>query len=305
MSTVVLTGASSFSGTWFARQLSARGHRVVAPLARPMTAYEGIREQRVRMLADIVDVLEGAPMGSPALLRGLSRLDQIDAVLWHHAVVGSYLSREYPLGDAISSAICGIAEMASILKARGCSTSVITHSVFESDQGIPSAAPPIGLYGVAKRAVCEAIALEMAQAGIASHHFVVCNPVGPLEEPRFVSYLVSQWKEGRVATLRAPHWIRDNVPIELLSIAYADFLDHVFDSTEMSLTPSWWAESNWDWAQRVGREVAPRLGLTPRLDRDELRDETQPTVRIGKDRHTPPQAWDEASFWDRYAEYYA
>ena len=65
---VLLTGASSFTGFWFARALVAAGHRVIAPLRGRVDGYEGVRGERVRRLAGLVTVIEGCPFGSAAFL---------------------------------------------------------------------------------------------------------------------------------------------------------------------------------------------------------------------------------------------
>ena len=48
---VLLTGASSFTGYWFARELAAAGHQVVAPLRGRGQDYSGVRAERVARLA--------------------------------------------------------------------------------------------------------------------------------------------------------------------------------------------------------------------------------------------------------------
>jgi nucleoside-diphosphate-sugar epimerase len=51
---VVLTGASSFSGLWFAQALAAGGHDVVMPLrATSIDSYSGIRAARVARLQSL------------------------------------------------------------------------------------------------------------------------------------------------------------------------------------------------------------------------------------------------------------
>ena len=47
----LLTGASSFSGLWFARALAERGVEVIAPLRGDLNTYSGVRQARVRALA--------------------------------------------------------------------------------------------------------------------------------------------------------------------------------------------------------------------------------------------------------------
>ena len=45
----LLTGASSFSGYWFAAKLCAAGFEVVAPLRSAPETYDGVRSERVHL----------------------------------------------------------------------------------------------------------------------------------------------------------------------------------------------------------------------------------------------------------------
>src|SRR5271155_2626055 len=61
---VLLTGASSFTGYWFARALAATGHAVVAPLRGAAAGYDGVRGERVGRLAETAALAENCPFGS-------------------------------------------------------------------------------------------------------------------------------------------------------------------------------------------------------------------------------------------------
>ncbi len=45
---ILFTGASSFTGSWFVRELSRAGHDVVAVFQGAKTEYDEIRGERVR-----------------------------------------------------------------------------------------------------------------------------------------------------------------------------------------------------------------------------------------------------------------
>src|ERR1700726_4315062 len=62
---VLLTGASSFTGYWFAHELHRVGRHVVAPLRGAVSDYQnGPRAERVRRLSSMAEVVEAAPFGS-------------------------------------------------------------------------------------------------------------------------------------------------------------------------------------------------------------------------------------------------
>ena len=71
---VLLTGASSFTGYWFAKTLHSKGHEVVAPLRAPKDSYTGfpisisIRLRLVENSNRRADWQAAHPVGKPNLL---------------------------------------------------------------------------------------------------------------------------------------------------------------------------------------------------------------------------------------------
>ena len=86
---ILLTGASSFTGYWFARTLQARGHEVIAPLRAHRMSYTGIRGERVADLAKRgVALLDEVPFGSQKFLELVKKGAD---VLCHHAARNHFL----------------------------------------------------------------------------------------------------------------------------------------------------------------------------------------------------------------------
>jgi hypothetical protein len=138
--------------------------------------------------------------------------------------------------------------------------------------------------------------------GLPLRKFVIPNPFGPLEEPRFCHYLLSTWARGDRARIATPDYVRDNIHVSLLAKAYAAW---VGGSSGNHLSPSGYAQSQGDFARRVALELGPRLNLKCELDFDTQTDWSEPTRRTGRDK--PDIAllgWDEAKAWDEYADYY-
>ena len=51
---ILFTGASSFTGMHFAKELAEQGHKVICPFLRPENAYIGIRRERIELLRGVV-----------------------------------------------------------------------------------------------------------------------------------------------------------------------------------------------------------------------------------------------------------
>jgi nucleoside-diphosphate-sugar epimerase len=69
---ILLTGISSFTGFWFARNLVAKGHEVIGTLSGPLERYSGLRARRIEPLKSICNLVTDVPFGSDAFLRLVS-----------------------------------------------------------------------------------------------------------------------------------------------------------------------------------------------------------------------------------------
>ena len=92
---VLLTGASSFTGLWFAEKLGSIGVEVVAPLRSAPDAYDGVRARRAGRLGEIAEVVPACIFGSDRFL-DLVSVRSFDA-LCHHAARGSQAIRAWIL----------------------------------------------------------------------------------------------------------------------------------------------------------------------------------------------------------------
>lgn len=302
---ILLTGASSFSGYWFARRLAARGHDVVAPLPRAESEYEGIRRQRVEMLAESAEVVFGAPVGSDRLLECIAVQERLDVLCVHHAVVGDYRSAEFDVAAAVRSATDGAAGIVEAVAAKKGSVAMLTRSVFEAGQGVSDDPRAIGLYAVAKSATVGVWAEHARRAGLTRAEFTITNPFGPYEEPRLVNFLAKSWAAGETPMLRAPWWVRDNIPVPLMAADYAACVEHAAQGEAVRRTPSHLVASNLEYARRIGQEFAARWERPCPVGIDAVLDTGEPHLRIGADRvDWSDHDLDETTFWDDHAAYY-
>lgn len=302
---VLLTGASSFTGYWIAHALAERGHEVVAPLPREESAYEGVRAERVALLADVADVLFDAPVGSGRLLDCIAEQNTIDVLCVHHAVVGEYRSAEFDAASAVRHATEGAHRITEAAAAKGARAALLTRSVFEAGQGLGSDSRAIGLYAVAKTATVGVWAEHARRAGLERAEFTVTNPFGPYEEPRLVNFLVKTWAAGGTPTLRAPWWVRDNIPVALMAADYVACVERAASGAALRRVPSHMVASNLEYARRVGEALSQRMNMACPVGIDAVLDSGEPHVRIGVDRvEWSDHGIEEETFWDDYAAYY-
>ena len=173
----LLTGASSFSGLWFARALAERGVEVIAPLRGGLNTYSGLRQARVRELAKFAEIVSGVEFGSAEFFELLDRTE-CDILCHHAARVADYRSPAFDVNLALAENTRGIRALSERLSARACSAVILTGSVFESDEGAgtePRRA--FSPYGLSKALTASVIRYWCEMAGMPLGKFVIAEPI--------------------------------------------------------------------------------------------------------------------------------
>src|SRR6267378_1131600 len=119
---ILFTGASSFTGYWFVRELVAAGHEVVAA-CRGDGRYEGLRGQRVRMVRELCEVRFACAFGNDGFLT-LAKTS-FDVLCHHGAQVGDYRSPDFDPYRAAAANLHRLPEVLRALKDRGCGRLVL------------------------------------------------------------------------------------------------------------------------------------------------------------------------------------
>jgi UDP-glucose 4-epimerase len=303
---VILTGASSFSGLWFARALAADGHELVMPLRRASPAlYGGVRAQRVAELSTIGRISWGLDFGSDAFLAWL-RDETVPGLFCHHAAaVSGHRSDEFDVEGALMQNVRRLAEIVALLKRGGCRGLVFSGTYYERNEGAGTEPrEAFSRYALAKtisyevaRYHCQAVELPIGK-------FVMPNPFGPFEEKGFAFALRQKWRTGQVMPVLTPDYVRDNIHVDLLALAYQAFVRRAAPGSERfpKASPSGYVETQGEFALRFQREFRARTGLPCELDLRPQAEFREPADRHNLDPAAPhfPQ-WVEAEAWDRIA----
>jgi hypothetical protein len=136
--------------------------------------------------------------------------------------------------------------------------------------------------------------------------FVIPNPFGPWEDARFTTYLARTWAAGQVAAVRTPDYIRDNIPVSLLTSAYINFAEQISSGAPYSkFNPMGYVESQGAFADRVAREMRSRTNWNCGLDLAVQTAFDEPHERMNIDPLDAQKlGWNESAAWDELAEYY-
>jgi UDP-glucose 4-epimerase len=303
---VLLTGASSFTGLWFARRLAAAGHHVVAPLKGARIDYSGLRKQRVTELDHVAEVVESCPFGSAAFT-DLVRADSWDILCQHASRVGDYRNPEFDVAGALADNTHNLTPVLKLMLDRGLAGVVLTGTVFEQDEGAGDAPlRAVSPYGLSKGLTWQYYRFLSETTGFTLGKFVIPNPFGPYEEPRFCNFLIRSWLKRETPTVRTPDYVRDNIHVDLLSIAYAEFVDRVpRERGQLRCNPSLYVETQGAFATRLAVEMAPRLGVACPIDFLKQTDFSEPKTRINTNTiDGTAGGWSESGAWDAHAAFY-
>ncbi|MDG2528803.1 NAD-dependent epimerase/dehydratase family protein [Caulobacter endophyticus] len=300
---VLLTGASSFTGLWFAEALARRGVRVVAPLRGAESGYEGVRGRRVARLKQCAEVVFDCPFATDAFM-ALVENDRFDVVAHHASDVEGYNRWDFDALRAVGRNAGGADRVLAKAAERGARAIVATGTVFEAAQGgAPAGSLSANPYGLSKYLSGEALRHFAAWSGLAFGKFVVANPFGPYEERRFGWYLFQTWFGGETPVVRTPDYVRDNVPVPLLAEAYADYVvSMAAGNGAADCRPSGIVGSQGSFARLLAGEASSRLGKTFTVDIGRQEAFSEPYLRVNDQLCVTPDSL--SVFWDSYVEYY-
>jgi UDP-glucose 4-epimerase len=301
---ILFTGASSFTGFWFVQNLARAGHEVVCPVTGDLENYTDSRRARVEQLKSVSRLVPQSPFGTEKFLQ-LAGAETFDLLCHHAADVTNYKSADF---DTLRALQNNTLNLRPVLKAVKCPV-VLTGSVFENDEGAgdePRRA--FSPYGLSKGLTFQVFRYHCAEAGLPLGKFVIPNPFGPFEEPRFTAFLMKNWKAGKPVEVKTPDYLRDNIHIDLLAAAYLAFAQKTAATREplLKTNPSGYVEKQGEFAQRVAREIKSRHGWACDLKLAKQEDFSEPLNRTNTEPAAPAiPAWSESKAWDAFAQFYA
>lgn len=302
---ILFTGASSFTGMWFAKELVDAGHSVTAIFKSPLESYSSLRLQRIQKLQPICKCIFDVKFGDEKFIDLIKSQERWDLLCHHAADVTNYKSPDFDVVKAVANNTHNIAKVMESLREKNCSKIILTGSVFEQREGagtLPLKA--VSPYGLSKGLTYDMFAYYATTFGMSLGKFVIPNPFGPYEEARFTSYLIETWMENNIAQVKTPAYVRDNIPVSLLAKAYATFASRVASSQEsLKYNPSCYVESQGAFACRLADAMKSRLNLPCELQICEQVTFNEPLERVNINR----VAWtaqEEAAAWDALSAFY-
>jgi nucleoside-diphosphate-sugar epimerase len=305
---ILFTGGSSFTGFWFVKELAANGHEVWTTFTRKdAESYDGVRGKRLNNLTAISTPVWSCPFGGDRFVDLIQQEKQWDLLCHHAADVRDYHSLDFDVGSALSRNTANIRPVLKELVEKKCNKIVLTGSVFEQQEG--AGEKPLRAfspYGLAKGLTAEVFRFWCETMDITLGKFVIPNPFGPFEEPRFTAYLANTWLKGQAAGVRTPLYVRDNIHVSLLALSYRQFAESLVNATGFQkLNPSGYVETQGAFAVRFANEMRSRFNVACELELGLQTKFDEPKVRINTDPvNAESLGWSEKEAWDNVASYY-
>jgi nucleoside-diphosphate-sugar epimerase len=234
-------------------------------------------------------------------------LGPFDLLCHHAAEVTNYKSADFDPVRALENNTRNLPAVLSAFRSAGGKGVVLTGTLFEPDEGKgDQSLRAFSPYGLSKGLTWQMFRYYCQSARVPLGKFVMPNPFGPFEEPRFTGYLMRAWKAGQTAQVKTPDYVRDNCHASLLARAYVAFADRAALQSGLALTsPSGYVESQSAFTARVAREVKSRTQWPCAYEVLKQEDFAEPLVRSNKEPVAPafPQ-WSEAAAWDEFVQFY-
>jgi UDP-glucose 4-epimerase len=303
---ILFTGGSSFTGYWFVKELTAAGQEVTATFQGQLDEYiDEPRRHRVGALTGICRTIFGVSFGDESFI-ALIKETRCDALCHHGADAKNYKSPEFDVAAAVARTTNQLPTVFDALRSSGCSKIVLTGSVFENDEGAGSdnlrAFSP---YGLSKAFTWQTFRYYAQMYKMTLGKFVIPNPFGPCEEPRFTHYLMKNWFAGETAVVNTPLYIRDNIHVSLLAKCYAQYVRSLSNGLTR-FNPSGYVESQGAFTKRVADEMQNRLDLRCEFELKPQVDFSEPRTRINTDLCDAKKLnWNETTAWNELADYYS
>jgi nucleoside-diphosphate-sugar epimerase len=303
---ILFTGASSFTGSWFVKTLLEQGHSIVAPMRRKQADYDPLRRARMAPIEDAIEVVENCPFGTPQFMALLEN-EKFDLLCHHGAQVDNYKADDFDVAAAVRDNSLNLPAVLEAGQRNPDFAVLLTGSVFEQKEGaVTEPLLAVSPYGLSKGMTSDLFRYWCNRQGVQLGKFVVPNPFGPYEEPRFCDFLMRCWSKGEVAEVKTAEYLRDNIHVSLLAAAYADMVARLDSLPAFArLAPSLYAEKQGAFAQRFARQIGSRLKLDCPLHLARQTEFPEPKARINTDKvDTVRLGWDESEAWDELAAYY-
>ena len=299
--TILLTGASSFSGCHIAKVLVAHGHRVVGTLTRKRLDYTDTLIAERLKFSGIQEWIEEAPLNSARLLEQLTSL-RARVFINHGASIQGYRKPDFDYLASVRQSTDGLEKFLGEFQRHGGERVIHSGSIFEPDEG-RTGGEAISIYGVSKALTWQVLRFFCGRADLPLSKIIIPNPIGKYENlDRLGPLFVKLWKQNGTAKLTTPDLVRDQLPAPWLAQVYAGECEVSTPGVRVR-RPSGYALSNEEFVEFFAGHANAEMGfsaavqLTPQPTKEVLeRINAEPVPELS-------DAHEEEIFWKDYLQW--
>ena len=246
---LLINGTSSFTGLYFLRDLILKGHKIT--VVSNLSFYQ--LSHKIRPLITLspsdICVLSYSKFGED-VSSNPSFMYQFDAICCHGFHLSNYTSAAYSVLGSSSQSLEWLANISSFIRYSLRIPIIVTGTYFENHPQIDGSFP-FSPYSEAKSLSCRLINLLFPYCKIFSYRLP--NPFGPLQANKLAFSAINCWLNNTPITIKSPHAIRDNIPVDFLSDNYSSFISRTIlnPPPESIFSPSYYIESTFHFVCRL------------------------------------------------------
>lgn len=244
-----ISGVTSFTGSWIAREFSRRGHTVFGLCSSCKDQYPGLIQARIQKLLANVELIENIKVETGQMAQWIGE-SQIEIWIHHHHYMKDFRKPNYDYSAFEKICIDPLSDIFESLKKCKARGIIYSGSYFEPGEGGEIRPPPTP-YAASKLQVWN----ELQKSGLPVSKIVIPNPIGSFENPdRLIPQMIEAAKSNQVLEIQTPHFINDHLPVEILASEYVDAAERLKAKEQTIRRPSGWIGSNLDWVEFVNSE---------------------------------------------------
>ena len=298
---ILFTGSSSFTGYHFIKCLVKDGHDLTITFSKNKNFYlkqKNNRSERVKDLIKNYDCNFNVDFSNEKSINFLKKISSIDVFCHHFADTSNYKSNKYDLYNALENNTKILDESIKILKGKGLKDYIYTGSYFEPAEEFSLNYNSFSSYGLSKSLTGQIIRHYCHNHSVNYKKFIIPNPLGELEdENRLTTFVAKQWIDKKIFVIQQPAYLRDNIPIKILSKRYSYFIK----GRKLKLdSPSFYRLSNLDFIALFSKEMKKRSNLKCEFNFINSPKYTEPMkkfndnrLKINEFKITATDLWDE------------
>jgi nucleoside-diphosphate-sugar epimerase len=292
MFSCLITGATSFSGIWFTKTMLDSGIECIA-VSRNTESHSEIVQNRLNWIR------KDYPNFKLSTLEESLDISRVDVVCFHGTATFDYRNPHFDIDLAVQSTL----EVSKIIHSKFKDALYVHTGTFsEPNESIGNNSLSFNPYSTSKNIIYNQHKSLVDEGQLLK--YVMPNPFGPLENHKFTGYLIQQWAAGKKPLIKSPNYVRDNVPIDLLSAHYVQTLiNYTKGLGARTAWPSKYIESNLAFAKRYANHFNALTGYPTPIDAVLHHEFEEPRIRINKDYcEDTVKGWSEIDSWTKIIE---